>query len=557
MLLFKDVGYTSLGRSLSLRPGSCVDNFILGGGAMHAKKGFVLMQVVVVGSCFVFSIISAVFVYQAEKRAINLDFQHEVDATAASLYRQLMVNFEGLYSLAILFGENDIPSFDRFSIEARSILNRHPDIKALEWIPKVAGAERDEYVSKQRIDYPLFEFTERLDQGYMTVESDKEFYYPVYYVEPLIGNEEAFGFDLSSNETRWRALEYAMNTGLPQATATITLVQEHGNQRGFLAFLPIYQGVPTTIENRQKLLKGFVLGVFRVGDTVESSLYGDGMMGVSMKILDETEEGKRDIIYANDPRLNDELDLGGAYDSVLPIFWGRKWSVQATPSSGYIQVRRTMTPWIILGVGFIFSYLVFLYIRSIVKRNLIIQQMVVEKTNELQELNHKLSELSRIDPLTRVANRRVMDEFLEQEWLRARRNGTYLSFMLLDVDYFKNFNDNYGHKQGDICLQMIAKELQSLVKRPTDLIARYGGEEFAIIMADTLEPKAVAEKCCLGIESLGIPHAFSRAARVVTVSIGYHCVKPHGNTTPDILIEAADSALYHAKKAGRNRVYGE
>lgn len=173
----------------------------------------------------------------------------------------------------------------------------------------------------------------------------------------------------------------------------------------------------------------------------------------------------------------------------------------------------------------------------------------------LQAANHELQALAHLDGLTKIANRRCADEFLDKEWRRLCRSEQPLSILLLDVDYFKLYNDCYGHQQGDDCLIQIAKILQNTANRPADLAARYGGEEFIIILSETQQDKAInlAQSINDAIQALAMPHQHSKVSTMVTVSIGVASMIPDLNHTPDYLINQADAALYSAKHQGRNR----
>ncbi|MBA7549293.1 hypothetical protein ES705_41771 [subsurface metagenome] len=174
----------------------------------------------------------------------------------------------------------------------------------------------------------------------------------------------------------------------------------------------------------------------------------------------------------------------------------------------------------------------------------------------LKKANKQLERLSTIDGLTQVANRRCFDQTIGREWSRLRRVNEPLSLILCDVDYFKLYNDTYGHQAGDECLCSIARTLEKQVRRSGDLVARYGGEEFAVILPGTDVDGAshVAGFLRLTIERLDIAHRASSVSPHVTISLGVATAFPSGEMGPEMLIESADKALYDAKASGRNRV---
>jgi diguanylate cyclase (GGDEF)-like protein/hemerythrin-like metal-binding protein len=188
--------------------------------------------------------------------------------------------------------------------------------------------------------------------------------------------------------------------------------------------------------------------------------------------------------------------------------------------------------------------------------NALLEERVAERTKEWEQVNQHLKNISRIDGLLEIANRGHFNERLTEEWRRAVREQQSLGLLMIDVDYFKRFNDTYGHQAGDRCLQAIAQAAKSALHRPGDLLARYGGEELVIMLPNTeLEgAKLIALNVLSKIEALQIPHSESDAAPYVTVSIGCAALVPERLSNPNQLISAADHLLYSAKASGRNRV---
>ncbi len=174
---------------------------------------------------------------------------------------------------------------------------------------------------------------------------------------------------------------------------------------------------------------------------------------------------------------------------------------------------------------------------------------------ELEKKNAELQRLSSLDGLTGIGNRRRFDEYLEQEWLRSARDGNILSLILIDIDHFKAYNDNYGHQGGDECLRKVARTLDATLKRAGDVVARYGGEEFAVVLPDTDADGAalIAEKLRASVDALGLAHAHSKATDHVTISLGVAGIVPRDGGNPADLVKMADEALYEAKESGRNK----
>jgi diguanylate cyclase (GGDEF)-like protein len=181
-------------------------------------------------------------------------------------------------------------------------------------------------------------------------------------------------------------------------------------------------------------------------------------------------------------------------------------------------------------------------------------RLVMLTEQKLAAANERLMQLSATDPLTGIGNRRAFDATLQTEWSRAARESTDLALLVIDVDYFKKFNDRYGHPAGDECLRRIAEAMESTLRRPPDFAARFGGEEFVAVLPGTTEAGAVAvaERLCEAVQNLEVAHEGSPFGGV-TISVGAASMAPTQADASQTLIDLADQALYDAKQAGRNQ----
>lgn len=179
---------------------------------------------------------------------------------------------------------------------------------------------------------------------------------------------------------------------------------------------------------------------------------------------------------------------------------------------------------------------------------------------ELKTMSEKLERVSQVDSLTELYNKRYFNEACIREWRNATRLNCSLALIMIDIDFFKKYNDTYGHLQGDECLKTVATEIQSSVRRPRDIVARFGGEEFVVVLPDTNIEGAtlIAQNVLANVEKLAIEHVGSAlSGKVVTVSIGVAAAFPGEVDTMEILLKQVDHALYASKNEGRNclRVY--
>lgn len=252
-------------------------------------------------------------------------------------------------------------------------------------------------------------------------------------------------------------------------------------------------------------------------------------------------------VHRDAPLLNQIFEK--AVDSLTPS--EKKQIFQSWITLKYEQQFDYSLLWKIgLFMGILITFFMYRHI-SLTRYNVRLSEL----NSELTAANKKLEQISYIDGLTGVANRRKFDSVLPNEWRRCQRAQHFLTLILLDIDFFKRFNDRYGHLEGDDCLKRVAETIQHIPSRPADFVARYGGEEFAIILPETdlTGAEQIAKKICDDVRHMKIPHQDSDVSEYVTVSLGVACVVPGKEITLKQFVDMADQLLYSAKENGRNQ----
>jgi len=301
-------------------------------------------------------------------------------------------------------------------------------------------------------------------------------------------------------------------------------------------------------------LRGFVLGVFRIGDIFASAIKRTTAKGINLVLVDNTTTSIDILINTYASKQPPSATSRFEYNKQLTPVVGRQWAVIATPTAGYVAERRTILPYAISLFGMLLVAIGAAYSLVVLRRTTLIEQTVLDRTKDLNEAKKELEVLTKTDSLTGIANRRHFTEYLDAEWKRAIRDKSSLSLIMIDIDHFKCFNDKYGHLSGDECLKKVARCLQSSFHRSTDLIARFGGEEFVAILPNTKNPIIPAEQCRLSIENLKIPNEDASTSSFVTISAGVITITPDETANRAEFERNADRALYKAKESGRNRV---
>ncbi len=500
--------------------------------------------------------------YAVETSAITAEFEDEVDGYVLLLQQEIQQDFQTLYRWRDIYETFGVLNDKQFKQLSQGILNRYKSIKDVAWAPLVKQSNKIDFEESMRQKLPNFairSFPDAVNFSHgipnlTALKKEKEYYFPITFVEPSVGAQaqSVIGLDIGMNQERLQRLEKVRDNGKISATEVFPSFTD-ASHFIFGAYVPIYQGPANTLEERRSHHAGFLVASFSVPELIQYSKINQSA-DIDFILSDDNPNGGIATLYES--LLNKSVLLPQyRYDVAIGTLPGRSWTLTAIPTVDNIDAKRGITPWVSFFTGSIASILIMFYFHLLWKRTDVISQEVEERTQDLNQANTRLELLSRTDALTGLANRRSLNEFLEKEWKRGQREQLPITALLMDVDFFKPYNDTYGHLQGDQCLHTLAQAIQDSVQRPTDLVARYGGEEFAVILPNTGEESlAIAEKIRSSVEALKLNHKKSTVSPFVTISIGMATLVPTEETSPRELVNRADEALYKAKTTGRNKV---
>lgn len=505
-----------------------------------------------------------------EQARIENNFNEQALLLGDALEKRLLKSVEVLHSIQSFFYTSNLVERTEFEKYAQRAIKRNPAIQALSWNPVLTPQLRATFEQEaQSQGFPDFTVTERDSEGNLVNAGMREKYVIVHYIEPVKGNEMALGFDVYSNPSRRQAMDLASSTGDLAATDPIRLVQETGNQAGVLFFMPVYLNaeVPQE-EDREDLLKGFAVGVFRAEDLLTEALESFNMANVDILLFTETDSAIRVPLanYSYDGQgqgktveLKDVANTQSPLLLTKELHYGQKtWTLQVKATTEYLARNRSWTAWGVLTVGLLFTTLLGMFLMVLTGQAILDQSRVDELASEVERrtsaeqallsANRQLEILAKTDPLTQIHNRRSIQEICTLLDAEVKHSQFLYSAIMLDVDSFKKVNDQWGHDVGDQVLRKISNIIQNEI-RDTDYIGRWGGEEF-IVLSRTKTPEDsvhYAERLCQAIR-LNTIEPVGR----MTISVGVATNKI-GELSSDVIMRA-DKALYMAKDNGRNRV---
>ena len=334
-----------------------------------------LFPLITIPICLILTLIAFRVTLKWEDQKNEAGFQFAAEDRFSAFQREIESNLETLLALKALYSTSPKITRSQFHDFVATLLSHHPSVQALEWIPRVTDSQREAYEAEAKRDgFTDFEITERGPQKKVLRANKRKEYFPVYFVEPYKGNESALGFDLASNPTRLGALALSRGTGEMVATGRITLVQETGNQFGFLVFVPVYRTLAmNSIQESPKNLDGFVLGVFRIADLLEKSLTYLKPEEINIYLYDKSAAEQDRFLYFHETRTETPVLPGMAariheYMSSKPSEYikmlelaNRKWQLRYTPTPNYVTARRSWQCWGVLFGGLLLTGLLATY----------------------------------------------------------------------------------------------------------------------------------------------------------------------------------------------------
>lgn len=373
----------------------------LGGRPWYLRRYLPVALTLVAG--LLLSTVAFLLVRSWERGRIAADFERDSRSIAVGLRTAIARHLETLYFLQEFYAATRTVQRAEFEAFVRDAMRRHRGYQALEWIPRVPASARQQFEQAVRTEgFPDFRIRPR---------TDRDECFPVDFVVPYAGNEKAHGYDLASDPQRLEALERARDTGQMVATAPIRLVQEVGEQLGFLVYVPVYQNGSqrTTVAERRSALAGFVLGVFRIGDLINSALAGLDTEGIDFHVCDQTDAEHPAVLYrcrsatagwrgrpGGEPD-NHRRDAGATN---LPALFlqdtldvaGRRWSLEFHPAPDSPTFEMTWLAHAVLGASGLFAVLLAGYVGALVGRSTRVNRLVERRTSELSLANRQLQQ---------------------------------------------------------------------------------------------------------------------------------------------------------------------
>ena len=481
---------------------------------------------------------------QQKYAAQHIDSILELRAKDEAARIQQSVNniVEIMESIRNFYAASKFVDRDEFNLFVKDQFSNHPEIRALEWAPVVQHDERLVYEKELSQVITGRRITERNAEGMLVDAVTRKEYYPVFYVEPLKGNESALGYDLGSNPIRAQALREAISTGKIAFSDKLQLVQGNGEIDGVLFFQPVYQpsnSAGSAHSSQQKLL-GVAVGVLEPDQLIKKSIRNFRPTGLDVLLVNFKDDGQPQILHFHPSRTRatavqqtglNELLSTQHYRVVINIPGG-DWMLYFKPAPAFYEEQYSAQGWFILLIGLVLTgMLAFNFTKRI---------------RYTQDILHQAQH----DALTGLPNRSLFQERLNQALTHARYAAVTSAVLFLDLDNFKHINDSLGHAVGDQLLIEVARRLREN-SRSEDAIARMGGDEFILLVQNLPDEQDIVRLAQKILENLTSPYQIGERTFYLSASIGISLF-PRDAMDTESLIANADAAMYRAKSRGRN-----
>ena len=357
----------------------------------------------------VLAVAAAAILQHWEDERIRLAFEQDAYDSIMAVQQSVQHHSGEIRAIGSLYKASREVDRAEFRAFTQDILRNSPGTHALEWVPRVAGDEREEHVKTVRQDFPAYQITERASQGGLVPAAARHIHYPVTFLEPYKGNENALGFDLGSNPARLDALHKARDSGELVASSRLMLVQETGKQAGVLFILPVYHNnMPIkTLEQRRKNLRGYIVGVFRIADLINKSLVHRNNQHVKLQIYDESSlYAEKRLLYSQASDKQKGTGRNKSSENSLNIginlmVGGRKWLINARGTPEYYTGTSSWNGLLAFLIGLLFAALLTAYLSNNLDRTRKIKQLVNRRTRELKKsqliLKNEIAEHKRTD----------------------------------------------------------------------------------------------------------------------------------------------------------------
>lgn len=466
-----------------------------------------------------------------ENRQMTADFEKAADQVMDLLHSEIRSSLDVLLSVRSFYLASREMESEEFKKFTAPLLAEHREIYAVEWVPEVKGEDRDGFEKEAALklgrEYIL---REQAPDGSFFPAARRELYYPLLFIQPLTGENAVLpGIDYGSRPGRYKAMMKAAASREPAMTDMLELsrFKNMENPYGAMVFLPVFNEDPASGESG---VKGFFSVVFHVSEVVEKVFESAQAGGVALRLYSSSLEEKTQLIYEHAADPGTFLKEGARIEVRARLeAAGKNWDVALRPEEGYFSGKRRNDSLFVLVIGIllsVFGSFYLFYFESVKHRRI-------------------LRQLSLLDEMTSLYNRRGLGFLAEEQFRLSRRNKTGLALYIADLNYLKQINDRFGHQEGDRAIKAAAHLIRKSF-RDSDLVSRIGGDEFAVIAinADPQKLRLILEKIQLAFAAYNKDRMHPY---VLTISVGFAYAAPGEDKGLDALMEEADKALYDSK----------